>query len=299
MKKLVLLFLAAVCSPALFCQNYTFADIKARLDDFSAGLNKTLPNAATQQNVYSQAWIGKVYPSAPPHFAVGLEAGVSKLDLKPLKETAGAFGVDGLPGDFVYPTVTANFRVGGFYLPFDFGFSCMFMNFSNLKAVSDGFGIKFFNIGGDIRYALLKGNGALPQISLGVGYYYIDGKVSFDKDGFFAGISYSTHTLFGQLQVSKTFSFFTPFVGFRGIFSKSQADWSWAVTDQRVVTAASYIGTEHSGSGGASASWEDSFIPQIYGGFGLKFSGLAINLSASYDFRNSIWNGGLSLRFQM
>ena len=299
MKKIIFALFILAFSAGAFGKDYQAADINACLSDFSSGLNNTLPNAATQQNVYSQAWIGKLFPSAPPHFAVGIEAGVTKLDLSPLGTLADVFKVGSLPGNFVYPTITANARIGGFVLPFDIGFSCMYMNLSKLKAVSDGFGIKFFNIGGDVRYALLKGEGALPQISLGVGYYYIGGKVSLDKDGVKAGIDCATHTLFGQVQVSKTFLFFTPFVGFRGIFSKSATDWSWAVTDARAQAAASYIGTETSGSGSENSNWADRFIPQIYGGFGLKLSFFAINLSASYDFRHSIWGGNLSLRFQM
>lgn len=299
MKKIAFAIFVLAFSAAAFARDYTAADVNRCLKDFSSGINKTLPNAATQQNVYSQAWIGKLFPSTPPHFAVGIETGVTKLDMSSLGTMADIFKVGGLPKTFVYPTITANARIGGFVLPFDIGFSCMYMNFSNLKTVSDGFGIRFFNVGGDVRYALLKGEGAWPQLSLGVGYYYIGGKVSFDKDGVSAGIDYATHTMFGQIQVSKTFVFVTPFVGFRGIFSKSNADWSWSVTDARIASAASYIGTETSGKGSANSSFADSFIPQIYGGLGLKISFFAINLSGSYDFKNSIWGGDLSLRFQM
>lgn len=299
MKKIFVILAFIAFSAGAFARDYSAADVNNCLSDLSIIMNKTLPNAASQQNVYSQAWIGKVFPSAPPHFAVGLEAGVTKLDLSPLGTVAEIFKVGSLPNTFIYPTITGNVRVGGFFLPFDFGFSCMYMNFSKLKAVSDGFGVKFFDIGGDVRYALLKGEGALPQISLGLGYYYLGGKISLDKDGVSAGIEYATHTLFGQVQVSKTFLFFTPFIGFRGIFSKSDTKWNWAVTNERIASAASYIGTETSGSGSEKASWTDCFIPQIYGGFGIKASFFALNLSGSYDFKHSIWNGNLSMRFQM
>lgn len=299
MKKIFAILAFSVCSFGAVAASFTEADVNACLSDLSIKLNKTLPNAASQQNVYSQAWIGKVFPSAPPHFAIGVEAGVTKLDLSPLGTVTDNFNVGSLPKTFIYPTLTANFRVGGFVLPFDFGFSCMYMNFSKLKAVSDGFGIKFFDIGGDVRYALLKGEGVLPQISLGLGYYYLGGKISLDKDGVKAGIDYATHTLFGQIQVSKTFVFVTPFVGFRGIFSKSSTNWDWAVTDERIAETAAWAGSATSGKGTQESSWTDYFIPQIYGGLGLKISFFALNISGAYDFRHSIWNGNLSLRFQM
>ena len=299
MKKLFTVIFVLALSAAAFGKTFSAADINDSLGDFSSILNKTLPNAATQQNVYSQAWIGKLFPSAPPHLAVGIEMGVTKLDLEPLRNIAEIFKVGDLPKLFVYPTVTANFRLGGFVLPFDIGFSCMYMDFSKIKAVSDGFGIRFFNVGGDVRYALLKGEGVWPQLSLGFGYYYSSGKISLDKDGVKAGVEHATHTMFGQVQLSKTILFFTPYVGFRAVFSKSATDWAWFVTDARAAAAASYIGTETSGSGSANSSWTDYFIPQIYGGFGLKASFLAINLAASYDFKHSIWGGNFSFRFQM
>lgn len=299
MKKILTALVLALFSAAAFAKTFTAADANACLNGLAASLQKSLPNAAAQQNVYSQAWIGKLFPSTPPHFAVGIEAGVAKLDLEPLADFSEIFGIKGLPKSFVYPTLTANFRVGGFFLPFDFGFSCMYMNFPNLRAATDGFGIKFFNIGADVRYAILKGEGAWPQLSLGFGYYYIDGRISLDKDGVGAGIDYKCHTLFGQIQLSKTFVFFTPFVGFRGIFAKNGADWSWSVNDERISSAASYVGAETSGRGTKNSNFGENFIPQVYGGFGLKISFFALNLAASYDFKNSIWGGDLSLRFQM
>lgn len=299
MKKILAALIVVVCSAAVFAKTFSGDDVNNCLNDFSRDLNKSLPNAASQQNVYAQAWIGKVFPSAPPHLAVGIEASATKLDLSALGNFAEIFKVNGIPKTFVYPMLTANARVGGFVLPFDIGFSCMYMNFSNLKAAAEGFGIKFFNIGGDVRYALLKGEGAWPQLSLGFGYYFINGKVSLDKDGVKAGVDYSSHTMFGQVQLSKTFLFFTPYVGFRGIFSKNSTDWAWSATDKRISDAASYVGAAASGKGNASSNWGDNFIPQIYGGFGLKISFLAINIAGAYDFKNSIWNGNFSLRFQM
>ncbi|MCR5046625.1 MAG: hypothetical protein K6A42_08610 [Treponema sp.] len=279
--------------------SYTGNDVNLKLGNFASELNLTLPNAATQQNVYSSAWIGKLFPSAPPHFAVGFEAGVTKLNLKPLKEMAEIFGVSGLPSLMIYPTITVNGRIGGFVLPFDIGFSAMYMDLSNLNSLADGFGIQFFNIGGDLRYALLKGEGPLPQFSLGFGYYYINGNVSFSKDELTAKMDYSCHTMFLQAQISKTLLFFTPFAGVRGIFSSSDTNWLWTASASRIASASDYTDLTTSGNGKSSTNFFGQIIPQIYGGFGMNFGFFALTISGAIDLRNIIWAGDLSLRFQM
>ena len=295
MKKIVFALCVSLMAGLSF--SYTGADVNSKLGDFANEINVTLPNAATQQNVYSSAWIGKVFPSTPPHFALGIEAGVTKFNLKPLKDMAKIFGVSGLPDLMVYPTITANARVGGFFLPFDIGFSAMYLNLSKLDSFAEGLGIKFFNIGGDIRYAILKGEGAAPQLSLGFGYYYIGGSVSYGESGLKANLDYASHTMFGQVQLSKTFMFFTPYLGFRGIFSKSATDWSWSVSAAKV--SPDYVDTTFGGSGKNSNSFGEKFMPQIYGGFGLNFGAFALNFGAAYEFVNKIWGGDFSIRFQM
>lgn len=298
MKRFILSFVFAFAVAPL-CFSYTGADVNDRLGAFADEVNVVLPNAATQQNVYSQAWIGKLFPSAPPHFAVGVEAGVTKFNFTPLKEMAQIFGNSGLPSDMVFPTITANARIGGFALPFDIGFSAMYLDIHNMNSLAEGLGIKFFDIGGDIRYAILKGEGVMPQLSIGFGWYFLGGNFSYDKDGVAAKISYETQTMFLQVQLSKTFLFFTPCIGFRGVFSISQTDWAWSVSPTKMASAPLYFDTNICGGGKKSVPFFNSFMPQIYGGFGMNFVFFALNLSASYEFTHRIWAADLSLRFQM
>lgn len=298
MKKIIFCVVLSLCS-APFLFSFTGLDVDQRLVEFSNDFNKTLPSAATEQNVYSSAWIGKVFPSSPPHFAIGFEAGVTRLNLKPLKDMASLFGISGLPSLVVYPTITANARVGGFFLPFDIGFSAMYMNLTKLDSIAEGVGLRFFDIGGDFRWAILKGEGKMPQLSIGLGYYYIGGKISYSKDDLSAKIDYATHTAFLQAQVSKTFAFFTPFIGLRGIVSKSDTDWAWRATDARIAAASDYSGLSASGSGNVSSNWFDCVMPQVFGGFGLNFGYFALNFAAAYEFRYKNWGGDISIRFQM
>lgn len=297
MKKIFLAALLFLFPLNVFFAAASAADVDESLNSFSENLNASVMNAATQQNVYAEAWIGKLFPSTPPHFGAGFEFGVSKLDLSPLNDVLKIFDAGSVPGTLVFPTITGNFRLGGFVLPFDFGFSFMYLNLSEVK-MADGIGLKYLNLGGDFRWAILKGEGALPQLSVGAGYYYTGGKVSYDNSGLSAGLEFGTHTVFLQTQLSKTLIFFTPYLGLRGIFAASSVDWNWNATSA-LATKADFPNTRLAGSGSVSTSFFADFIPQLYGGFGLRFGGFALNLGGSYDFRNSIWGADLSLRFQL
>lgn len=301
MKKIKFFSLASVLMALAFsgfAKDISLNDIKSNFNDFSNILNDTLPNAAVQQNIYADAWIGKLFPSAPPHLGAGIEFGVTKFDLSPLREVTKAFEISGVPSSFIFPTVSLNTRVGGLVLPFDVGISFMSFDTSRIFPI-DGFGIKYFNIGGDFRWAILDGEGVLPQVSVGLGFYYTSGKIYYKQDEFKASLEYAIKTLFFQAQVSKTFLFVTPYAGLRAIFSSSTTDWDWKISSELANSITSYIDTETSASGKRTTSFSDSFIPQIYGGAGLNFSMFALNLGASWDFRNSIWACDISIRFQM
>lgn len=297
MKKQFLAFFAATTLFSAFAaESRTFDDVVSGMNGFASSLEQSLPNAMVQQNVYADAWIGKFFPSAPPHFGVGAEVGVSKLDLSSLKGVADMFGISAVPKTFIFPTFTANARIGGLILPFDVGLSFMYIDLSKLRLV-DGIGINYFNVGGDIRWAILKGDGAFPKLSVGGGFYYSKGNFSFEKDGFDSSLDYCIKTAFFSAQISKKFIFFTPYAGFRGIFSNSDIKWNWQVTSE-LAGDSGYAGAL-SASGKESSEFLGSFIPQVFGGFGIEISGMTANFGASWDFRNSIWSADVSIRFQL
>ncbi|MDE6719632.1 MAG: hypothetical protein K2J68_07245 [Treponemataceae bacterium] len=296
MKKYFLSLFAAIALFSAFAQDRAFDEVSFGMDGFALSLEKTLPNAAVQQNVYADAWIGKFFPSAPPHFGIGAEFGVTKFDLSPLKGVANIFGISAIPKTFIFPTFTANARIGGLILPFDVGLSFMYIDLSKLRLI-DGIGVNYFNVGGDFRWAIFKGEGAFPKLSVGGGFYLTKGGFSFEKDGFDTSLDYCVKTVFFSAQISKKFIFFTPYAGFRGIFSDSDIKWNWQVTSE-LASASKYNGTL-SASGTKSSGFFDSFIPQVFGGFGLDISMMALNFGASWDFKNSIWAADVSIRFQL
>lgn len=263
------------------------------LNSLSKTVNNVIPNSTSQQNVYAEAWIGKLLPSIPPHFAVGIETSVTKLDLSSLNDALTVFDMKGaVPSSFVFPTISANCKIGGLFLPFDIGFSFMTINWKDLVTSFKDIKMDYFTIGGDIRYALLKGDFLWPQVSIGAGYYYTKGSIGYQKDPAKVKLDFKSQILMANLQVSKTFLFFTPYVGFRGIFSKTDSTWLWN------VNADSYALGSLTGTNTVSTNFGNSFIPQVYGGFGLKLGVFELALNGSWDFKNQIWGAALSGRLQ-
>lgn len=267
--------------------------ITSSFNTFAQSLNKTIPNAMTQHNVYSEAWIGKLIPSLPPHFAVGIEGGVTKLDTSALQTITEILNASSIPSSLVFPTVAANVKIGGIFLPFDIGFSIMGLDSRNLNTSFKNMSLSYFSIGGDIRYAIIKENLVLPCISVGVGYYYSRGELNYSPSGANLGIKYDTHTMFASAQVSKTFLFFTPFVGFRTIISDTKSTWNWSVDVDTGTLSGTLSDTNTLESG-----YKDSFIPQLFGGFGLKFGFFEMTLNGSIDLRNLYWAAGFNARLK-
>ena len=92
------------------------------LDDFSKELGFSIPQAAVQQNVYAEAFIGKIFPAVPPHFAVGIDAGLTHLNTSGLAKAADKLRISGVKDDLYLPVFNADIRIGGVIFPFDVGF---------------------------------------------------------------------------------------------------------------------------------------------------------------------------------
>ncbi|MBQ1662788.1 MAG: hypothetical protein II054_09815, partial [Treponema sp.] len=72
-KKIILALLMAGLSCNLFAQIVIDKDeVSQGLKEFAETLLFTVPEAATQQNVWSDAYIGNIYPNINKHFGFGL-----------------------------------------------------------------------------------------------------------------------------------------------------------------------------------------------------------------------------------
>ena len=279
------------------------------LNDLTDVMTDVIPNAQLQQNVWADAWIGHILPK--PNFGFGVNAGVSKLKLDSLKSAGEALGMDmgGVPSTMVFPVATVDLRVGGFFLPFDVGFTISGLDTSKLgaldKAISPAY-FDFFTIGGDIRYAVLKGGAILPKVSVGLGVYHMSGHIGAEKDGSAAEMDFSATTLSLSAQVSKKLVFFVPFAGARLMFTSSSVNWkakaNWAKilkTNSNIQNAIDYGILPTHFSGGNDKGLFEHVRPVIYGGFAFDLAVIDITVSGSYDFVSSIPSGAVSVRFAL
>ncbi|MDR3160912.1 MAG: hypothetical protein LBU28_04785, partial [Spirochaetaceae bacterium] len=142
--------------------------------DFATGLafNSSL-------GLWSDAYIGSII-DAPPHFGVGINAGVTTVKSKAFTGLLDELGESGssvtdLIDNFGIPIPAAliSARIGGFTLPFDVGLKGMYLPSISLADINFNYAV----FGVDVRYALLEDKGILPDLSVGLGYTYVGGGI--------------------------------------------------------------------------------------------------------------------------
>lgn len=282
--------------------------INGGLDDFASELGFAVPQAAVQQNVYADAFIGKVFPAVPPHFAVGFNTGFTHLNTSGLAKAADSLGIDGVNDDLYFPVLNADIRIGGLFLPFDVGFSFMTLDVSSLNTMDADFTAEFTTFAVDARYALLEDGLVTPGISVGVGFSMNSGTFGASNKYAEVTVDYNVKTLYTQLQISKALNIpvvsigFTPFLGLRALVSDYSNDWSWKGKNSAISTVVDTYGLKTSGT--ASSDGFGGFQPQVYGGVGFNFMLIQLTASACADLRHiggddNLWSGALSLRAKL
>lgn len=282
--------------------------VNSGLDDFGSELGFAVPQAAVQQNVYADAFIGKVFPAVPPHFAVGFNTGFTHLNTSGLAKAADSLGIDGVNDDLYFPVLNADIRIGGLFLPFDVGFSFMTLDVSSLNTMDADFTAEFTTFAVDARYALLEDGLVTPGISVGVGFSMNSGTFGASNKNAEVKVDYDVKTLYTQLQISKALNIpvvsigFTPFLGLRALVSDYSNDWSWKGKNSVISTVVDTYGLKTSGT--ASSDGFGGFQPQVYGGVGFNFMLIQLTASACADLRHiggddNLWSGALSLRAKL
>ncbi|MGN0728428.1 hypothetical protein [Treponema sp.] len=283
-----------------------FSVTKDGIDDFCDELVDSIPNSQAQQNVYAEAWIGKLFPGF--HFGAGVNAGGSALDISGLKDAALALGIDeikDIEDTLIFPTITVDARLGGIILPFDIGITAMSIDTSKIDSIDeniDPVAIEFFTLGADIRYAILQGGFLLPKWSVGAGFYYTKGGVDVDDDNAKASLDFKSTTFMVNTQASLKILCLVPFVGGRALFSKTSVDWKVSADWTNIISDGSVgelsdalnWGILPSSFGGSSSGF--SVYPQVFGGLGLDLLFLNLTVSGSYDIASKIPSAALSVR---
>ncbi len=337
------------------------------LNSFATTVNTAVPDAATMQNVWSNAFIGTIYPGLK--FGFGASLGGTLIDFSGFKSAADAltggmvsemtptiagYEIQGfkLPDKFLLPTASVDLRIGGLILPFDIGISGMVTapSFKNIdysdpatlaESISNSWewnlsnfngSVSYTAIGLDLRYCLYEGSLIVPKISLGGGYYYINGSFAVNRNeaGEYEsykynseaalGLSYNTNVYFANLQLSKNFGIVEVFLGGRALYARSASDWSWKyeVTSEDGSTTYSTdsdSGSVTKGEGKIYTTNEDGTVtvnvnaiqPQLYLGLGGNFGIFSVSFNvcadlgtiqaaaAANDASQFIWSGGLNI----
>lgn len=175
MKRSVLAILMALAVAGAYSQD--MAAIQKGFTDFAGQLAPTLSYNATVGNAWSDAYIGNF-----PHFGVGVAAGATTVPADSLKPLFDSMNI-ALPAELTQyglpiPAAAIGAKLGGFFLPFDIGVKGMILPDSlKAKLAASGMVADYTLIGGNIRYALLKENIILPDLSVGVGYNRLVGAI--------------------------------------------------------------------------------------------------------------------------
>jgi hypothetical protein len=238
--------LSLAITVSVSAQSPSFKDLQKNVDDLSDAMAKALPFNSTIGLNWSDAYIGQLI-GAPPHFGVGISAGATTINLGSVNQILGYFGKSlgdfGLnssigDGGMVLPAYTAEARIGGFILPFDLGIKVGYL--PKMDALSD---LDYLLIGGEVRYAILKGNVVLPKVSIGVGVNYMHGGIGTDIDTGTPGTPFSVDgqnleitnprldftwestSIDLKAQVSKSFLILTPYLGLGASWATSKVGY--------------------------------------------------------------------------
>ena len=295
MKKIIAIFLVlTLFASSVFAQIPDEEKVKEGLTEFVTGLADTVPAVSTMNNVWADAYVGQLI-GVPPHLGTGFSAGLAKMDISGVKKAAAALGIDSiskLNDNFVLPTISMDFALGGLFLPFDLTGSFWMMK----EPVSLGglqYSTKSFNV--KLRVPILKQNLVLPNLSLGVGYANNSGEFSVSANkNLYINTTYSSEIYFADLQVSKSVIFLTPYAGARVLASKSDNSWKY---NYKVETG---ISDPFTGGSNDNYKNEDLNIDyQLFAGTSFNFLVVRLNVNAAIDLKSKLWSAGVGVQVKL
>ena len=317
-KKIKVLFIASLlilCIGVKAFSQSSLSDIRSSVNAFSSVMAESLPFNSTLGLNWSDAYIGKLFPSVPPHFGAGISLGFTSLDLPVFNKLLEAFGGSALGNmpfsmeRMILPAYTAEVRLGGFFLPFDLGFKVGYLPEVKFPGVDD-LKIRYTLIGFDVRYALMEGNVILPKLSLALGFNYLEGgigtsigeSINITHEGNTINISAPTfglkweaYTFDLRAQISKSFLIVTPYAGLGATYGWSSAGYEIEAN----ITGGS--GVEEISGNRMSSMVENSgqFAFRAFGGLSINILVLRLDFSGMYNFSDSNFGASFGIRFQL
>ena len=308
------------------------ADIDKAFESLNGTLTEVVPETTIQLGVWSDAYIGKLFPSVPPHFGAGVSAGGTFIDTKALSNAIGTIITEinshaagattnfnfTVPDQIPLPSASVHARIGGFILPFDIGVYGAYFDLNTLKFEDFTGTVNYYTIGADIRYAVMKGSTTLPKLSVGAGYIRTHLALSMTGASTYSGTvgstpasvtanadtntSFDLNTIFVQAQISKKFLILTPYAGVRAYVtsSKSHYDYSYSSTyeiggvPQGNVPGGNGSSSRDYGTGDFNFDW-NNIRPQLYAGLGLNLLFVNCTVGGSWNMRNNLLSANVNV----
>ena len=111
-------------------------------------------------------------------------------------------------------------------------------------------------------------------------------------------LNVDTHTIFGQIQVSKTILVVTPYLGLKALFTTSSCAYNWKYDSYLEGTKINSL--SDSAKNAYTRTYNEVGIQtQIFGGVSLNLAFFQTCLSASYNFSSNMFTGSLGMNFKM
>jgi hypothetical protein len=306
----------------------SLTEFQSSLEGFADDMANTLAVNSTIGANWSDAYIGKL-----PHFGAGLAVGAAFASADSAKTLFAKMG-GSLPSELEslgvpIPSAVATAKIGIPFLPIDIGLKGGYIPESVGKAInaSSGMTVDYKNFGVQVRYAIIKQNIALPNVSVGAAYNYQEGSISAPLNassvpsytvGAYtitatdptASLKWTSNTFDFTAQVSKQLLFFIPYLGAGLTVGKSSVTGG-----VNADVATNYPG----GVGGLKSYIEGQGLPvpdqldatgltytkaatapvfRIYGGFSLRIL-LDLDVQAMYVPATKALGASATLRFQL
>lgn len=329
--KRVLLISMIVLMAAAGAWGQDLSTFQSGFTTFSADMASTLSYNATVGNNWSDAYIGGF-----PHFGVGLAVGMTAVPASSIESFFAAMDVTmpdslktfGLP----VPATALSAKLGGLILPFDVGLKAMVLPSSVASVLSaSGVTADYSLIGGNVRFAVLKENILLPDVSIGAGYNRLKGSVAMDiplaskvytVGSYNAYISnptmsldWTTDSFDFTLQVSKSLLFLRPYAGLGysmgkstvsgGLKSTVTSDGTTPLTPTQIsninaALAASGQATAAISADGILFNAEDSTpVFRVYGGLSFEILVIKLDTTVTYVPATKSLGASAMVRFQL
>ncbi len=305
-------------------------DFEDAFQGFAGDMAGTLALNSTIGSNWSDAYIGGF-----PHFGAGLAVGAAFANADAAKTLFSAMG-GSLPSELEslgvpIPAAVATAKIGIPFLPIDVGVKGGYIPASVGEAInaSSGMSVDYTNIGIQVRYAVIKQNVLLPNISIGASYNYQKGSLKAptgigDVDftmttdqGVDAttievnepklALNWTSNIFDFTVQASKRFLFIIPYLGAGLSVGTSSVDGGMATTiDTNYPGGITALNNWIAANGGPTISDQgftytvDATTPvfRVYGGLSLRIL-VDLDLQAMYVPATKSLGASATLRFQI